>query len=330
MNPPQIEYFRAIHGSMGLTNAKDAKAEAFRRQFAFDFYSSINVEHNVTRNDVPQDFIITPTDEGCNIWARPGEALNIGDIIFWNTLHWLVTDINFHDSLTRSGKMVRCNRQVRWQNQYTGEIVERWCLITKPYTSNVEEGMTIATSNRQFKIQLPYDEETILVDLDRRFLLEKINGKPKAYNVISVDVETNRYQDIEGGFLIWNLAQGEYNPHTDNEDLMIADYFEAKAPVEPDTPLLPCRINGRGTIREGVSRRYNAVFYDADGLLTEEPQVQWSVNSELVETRMDGRDLIVSVPVGAMEIGTKFTVSAADGEGAYAPAELEVEVVGLL
>lgn len=330
MNLPQMDYFRAIHGAKGLTNAKDAKVAAFRSQFAYEFDSSVNVEHNVLRNDVPQDFIIVPTKEGCNLLARPGETFNIGDIIYWNTLHWLITDVNFHDNMTRSGKMVRCNRQIRWQNQYTGEIIERWCLVTKPYTSNIAEGMAIATSNREFKIQIPYDEETLLVDLDRRFLLEVINGKPKAYNVTSVDAQTNHYQDIAGGFLIWNLSQGEYNPHTDNADLMIADYFDPKITPAPEAPLLPCLINGRNTIREDVQRRYNVVFYDAAGEITTVPDVNWSIDAPDVDIAVEEKELVIYLPAGKLPIGSKFTIRAEDAAGAYAPAELEVEVIGLL
>lgn len=330
MHLPQIDYFRAIHGSKGLTHAKDANVAAFQRQFAYEFDTSINVVHDATRNDVRQDFIITPTEEGCNLCARPGETFNIGDIIFYNTLHWLVTDINFHDELTRSGKMVRCNRQIRWQNQHTGEIIERWCLVTKPYTSNIDEGVSIATSNREFKIQIPYDEETIQVDLDRRFLLETINGKTKAYNVTSVDAQTNRYQDIDGGFLIWNLSQGEFNPHTDNSELMIADYFEVKVEPEPEAHLLPCRINGRDTIREDVYRRYTAVFYDAQGEITNVDAIHWSVSNDAVVTALDGQDLLITVPADVMKIGEKFMIFMNDEAGLYSPAELEVEVIGLL
>lgn len=330
MNLPRMDYFRAIHGSMGLTNAKDAKVEAYRRQFAYDFDSSINVVHNALRNGNPQDFIIVPTQEGCNLWARPGETFDIGDIIYYNTLHWLVTDINFHDDLTRSGEMVRCNRQIRWQNQYTGEIVERWCLVTKPYTSNIAEGMAIATSNREFKIQIPYDEETLLIDLDRRFLLETINGKPKAYEVTSVDAQTNHYQDIAGGFLIWNLSQGEYNPDADNADLMIADYFEPKVKPATDTALLPCLINGRETIREGVYRKYNVVFYDAAGAITSEPEIVWRIDTDRVAHEVIDGTLQLYLPAGNLPLGSIITITATDAAGMYVTAELKVEVIGLL
>lgn len=332
MSFPQMDYFRAIHNATGVQTAKDAKVVEFQRRFAADFDTSINVVHDALRNDIPQDFIITPTQTGCNWWTRPGETCNIGDIIYYNTLHWLVTDVNFHDDLTRSGEMVRCNRQIRWQNQQTGEVIERWCIATKPYTSNIDEGMAIANSNREFKIQLAYDEETILVDLDRRFLLEVINHEPKAYKMTSVDTITNRYQDIEGGFLVWNVKQCEYNPGTDNAELMIADYFEPTITPPPEEPLLPCRINGRDTIRGGMRRVYHAVFYNAQGEIAEEPAAVWSVacGSNAAQWNAQGTSLELYLPEDSLPEGSVITLSVCDTEGAYRPAELQVEVIGLL
>lgn len=329
MNFPTMDYFRAIHNSAGLRYAKDAKVAEYRAQFAADFDSSINVVHGALRNDVPQDFIIVPTKTGCNLWARPGETFNIGDIVYYNTLHWLITDINFSDDLTRSGEMVRCNRQIKWQNRKTGKIVERWCLATKPYTSNIAEGIAIANSNREYKIQLSYDEETIQVDLDRRFLLEVIDGVPKAYEVTSVDTLTNRYQDIDGGFLIWNLKQCEYNPVTDNAELMIADYFDAGAHAD-ETGLLTCSISGRGTIRKGTSRTYTATFLDASGAdASDAVECVWTVDESKMSAVVDGNTVRVTLDGDADE-GEHVPIMVVDKDGLYAPAVFFVEVIDLL
>lgn len=330
---PPMSYFRAIHNTTGLQYAKDAKIADFQNRFAVDFDTSVNVVHGALRNDEPQDFIIVPTDTGCNLWARPEETFNIGDIIYYNTLHWLVTDINFHDDMTRSGEMVRCNRQIRWQNQETGEIIERWCLATKPYTSNVAEGMAIATSNREFKIQVTYDEETILVDLDRRFLLEVINGQPKAYQVTSVDTLTNRYQDVDGGFLVWNLKQCEYNPATDNADLMIADYIAQVIPPAPAPGLLVCEIDGRYSIRCDTSRVYRPIFYEQDGVTVDSSVIpQWTVQttSSVVQYVVNGSDLTLSVSDDTSAEGEIITITLCDVAGLYAPISMQVEVIGLL
>ena len=178
-----------------------------------------------------------------------GETVNIGDIIFWNELHWLVVEVDFDDDVKRGGKMVQCNREISWQNVTTGEIITRWCLAEKPYSSNLRDGFMIDTSKREYKVQVPYDEETILVDLDKRFLLETINGVPKAYRVTSVDVNTNKYQDVDGGFIVWNLVQDQYNEATDDAHLMIADYIDPNEhwdswEDEEDKRVIGCNISG--------------------------------------------------------------------------------------
>ncbi len=327
-----LSYFKAIHGSIGMQSERDVRAAEYRRMFADEFDSSINVEHNVLRNGARQSFIIVPTDEGCSLWARPGETFNIGDIIYFNTLHWLVTDINFGDSLNRSGTMVRCNRQIQWQNPHTGAIVSRWCLATKPYTSNIEDGEVVANSNREYKIQIGMDEETILVGLNRRFLLEKIDNEPKAYEVVSVDTITNRYEDAGGGFLVWNLSQHEYNPATDNADLMIADYVIAgtAANSEPLGSLSAeaWKIDGASQIRQGTYRRYKLV---RNGECVSAATVSWSVESAdgVAVYQVDKGVLRLDVLEGA-PIGHIVTLRAyADAHGTPV-ATLAVEVTPLL
>lgn len=318
-----------IAGKHGRDRAIQREQEAILRK-----YMNSPALKDVEIDGVPQKLFVHSTDAPSEktFNTLPGEIVDIGDIILWNEMHWLVTNVDFDDEVTRGGRIVQCNRQLRWQNQRTGEIIERWCLVTKPYTSNIEEGMAIATSNREFKIQIPYDEETIQIDLDRRFLLEVINGEPKAYTVTSVDSETNRYQDIDGGFLIWNLSQGEYNPATDNAELMIANYFEPKVAPDPEEPLLPCLINGRDTIRGGMSRTYEAVFYDESGEITSGSVAVWNVSadSDAVAWSADGSTLTLTLQDDGLPVGSVITITVTDADGVYATAEMQVEVIGLL
>ena len=275
----------------------------------------------------------TPSEKAFN--TIPGELVNIGDIFLWNEMHWLVTNIDFDDEVTRKGRIVQCNRQIRWQNPKTGEIVERWCLATKPYTSNIDSGTMVSTSNREYKIQIPYDDETRMVDIDKRFLLETVGDAPKAYTVTSVDTLTNRYEDIDGGFLIWNLTQGEYNPATDNAELMIADYvIPGETPPPPPVGLLPCSISGKSTIRCGMKRTYTAVFYLADGTTEDssvaavwtvtppagfEGAVSWQANGNFIEMTIANDEAIV---------GQAVVLSVTDQDGVYALTEFMVEVTG--
>lgn len=261
----------------------------------------------------------------------PGETMSIGDIILWNNFHWLVTQIDFDDEITRSGRMIQCNRQIRWQNKKTGDIIERWCLATKPYTSNISEGLAIATSNREFKIQLTYDSESMLVDLDRRFLLEIIDGTPKAYQVTSVDTVTNRYQEADGGFLVWNLKQCEYNSVTDNAELMLADYFDApELIVSPD--LLTCEIDGKDNIRCGRSRTYRPVFYTRNNEVTDAVVPVWTMTCDnpLVVGSVTDVDYVLTVADDDSADGSVVQLTLQDADNLYAPTTMKVEVSALL
>lgn len=330
-----MDYFRAIHGAIGCETAKDRKVHEFKTRFARDFDSSINAVYDSTKNGIPQDFIITPTKSGCSLIARPGESFSIGDIIFYNSLHWLVTNVNFHDELTCSGEMVRCNRQIRWQNPKSLEIIERWCLVTKPYTSNIDEGMVLSVSNREFKVQLPYDNETRLLDLDKRFMLEIIDGKPRTYKCTSVDQNTNKYQDIDGGFIVLNLTQDESGQENDNADLMICNYIspgDAPPPSPPSADLLKCEISGRGTIKAGLgSRTYRAVFYMEDGV-TEDSSISavWSVNipdDMVAHITWEQNGNAISIQAGEAAIGCAILINLIDENGRYAASSMNVEVV---
>lgn len=265
----------------------------------------------------------------------PGDTINIGDIILWNEMHWLVTRIDFDDELTRDGRIVQCNRQIRWQNPKSLEIIERWCLVTKPYTSNIDAGATLSVSEREFKVQLPYDAETRLLDLDKRFMLEIIDGKTRTYKCTSVDQNTNKYQDIDGGFIVLNLTQDESGRTNDNAGLMICDYINP-AEVSPATPPPPgslkCEIIGRSIVRAGLgARSYRAVFLLEDGV-TEDNSIAavWSVDIPIDKTsyvRWAPNGNLMSLEAYEEAIGTSVIIRLNDAAGKYPSAVLVVEVV---
>lgn len=90
--------------------------------------------------------------------------------------------------------------------------------MEKPYFSNLEENKQTSMSQRQYNLQVPYDDDTAKIDVDQRFMLEIINGKPKTYRVTCVDINTERYS-LDGsirGFLLLNIEQDQYNPEKDN------------------------------------------------------------------------------------------------------------------
>ena len=264
----------------------------------------------------------------------PGDCIDIGAIVVWNEMHWLVTQVDFDDELQRGGRIVQCNRQIRWQNKESLAIIERWCLVTKPYTSNIDEGTVISVSGREFKVQLPYDDETRLLDLDKRFMLEVIDGKPRTYKCTSVDQSTNKYQDIDGGFIVLNLTQDEAAQPGDNVELMICNYIapgDAPAPPPPPTAgLRKCEISGRSTIKAGLgSRSYKAIFYASDGVTEDssvtavwsvevpagmESHIKWTPNGNSMELEADEETVGCTIRIWLTDPNTVYFKSYLDIE----------------
>lgn len=258
--------------------------------------------------------------------APYGTDIKLGDVVIWKNMHWLVIEKDITGEVTFKGKIKQCNIQIRWQNPKTKEIISRWCIATKPYYSNIKEGTVITTSQREYKIQIPYDEETILVNIDRRFILEMIDNKPKAYKLTSSDTITNQYEGIEGGFLVWNLEQDQFDKNTDNEELLICDY----APPTNDEIQNNngCIINGSDILKcNGYSRSYSATFYN-NGSVDETVTPLWNVGADGIISYDVGLSGTLSVSTTDESlIGKKIILTLSDENGNYNPVTKNVEVV---
>lgn len=327
-------YFRAIQGTIGCKTKKDAKVAATRARFANEFDSSINVVYDALRNDVQQDLIITPTKEQnkFTVFARPGDELKIGDILYWNKLHWLMTDIAFDDDIYTTGTMVRCNRQIAWMNE-RGQIIKRWCLTTKPYTANVETGQVVSVLKGKYDVKLPYDQDTIDVPIGKRFMLDIVGGKPMCYKLDFADVNTNKYSDIDGGFIEWNLTSDQFNKDTDNVASMICDFTTASS----DSPDVRnrCRINGKSTVKAGCTNTYTPVFYDAEyNPVTVTPVWDISISDaaddkHILHSVDEQGHLKLSVDFVESVIGHTVTITLLDKDGKYEPSTIDVKVVSI-
>lgn len=207
--------------------------EIFNAQYDFSEYGPDHPGYQqVEVRGQTYGVLLKSGDEGYlkSFHAKRGSDINLGDVMLFGGMHWLVIDMDFTDPVTRVGRIQQCNRQIRWQNPQTKEIVSRWCTATKPYYSNLADGPRIDTSKREYKIQLPYDSETSQVGVDKRFMLDIVGGVPQCYRLTSHDLTTRYYDDIRCGFVIWNVVSDNYVADNDNVELMICNYESGEDP----------------------------------------------------------------------------------------------------
>lgn len=250
---------------------------------------------DVTIDDIPRKLNIISSTVMTQkiIHTLPGEDFSIGSIVYWSGSHWLITERDAEDEITVRGRIQICQKQIVWQDDETHEICSRWATVEKPYYSNLSENKTIGYSTREFRIQMPFDEYSAKLNIDKRLMLEVIGGVPKTYRITSIDQMTGRidYNDEQVGFLSFNVEQDLYNPEMDNLEKMICDYVpidendtsdlpEIEYPPQPTTSeyTLSIEFSGEPTVPcGGLGKLFSAKL---DGELCEE--AVWTLTGDHV------------------------------------------------
>ncbi len=341
-----INYFRAIHGAIGAKSAEETLRREVRKDRAEDYTTSIGYIHDALRNGEVQPIVAKTTNSPnkYNIIAMPGDSLAVGDILEFYGEHWIVIDIRSVDVVSLIGVAMQCNHLFRWQN-WSPEIIERWGVLDSGvYSTTLSEEEKLTLTHKQYKIYLPFDEDTAKLYLDKRIITEiayDSSGEriPVVYKITGRDSISESYG--KGGHLLVLNAESssDYNKLADNLDLMIADYIApGDVPAPPSPPpssLLPCSISGRETLKAGLgARKYVVTFYEADGV-TEDTEVSsvWTVvppvgYEDYIHYTADGNTLSLSADEDA--VGEMVILQASDVGGLYQPCEFAVKVVGSL
>lgn len=352
-----INYFRAIHSAIGAQSAEETLRREVRKDRAEDYTTSIGYIHDALRNGEVQPIVAktTKSPNRYDIIAMPGDPLSVGDILEFYGEHWIVVDIRSVDVVSLIGVAMQCNHLFRWQN-WSPEIIERWGVLDSGvYSTTLSEAEKMTLTHKQYKIYLPFDEDTAKLYLDKRIITEVAydkNGEriPVVYKITGRDSISESYG--KGGHLLVLNAESssDYNKLADNLDLMIAEYISPTEeptpptppdPVDPDNPpvpptqLLPCSISGRETLKAGLgARKYTVTFYEEGGE-TEDSSVTafWTVvlpagYESCIHYTINDNTLSLSADEDA--VGEMVILQASDADGLYKTCKFAVKVVGSL
>ena len=167
-----FETYAAMLGRHGSTRrdriVEKSKRDTLRMGPDSPAYKEVEIE------GIPHHMMIissTVTNQKI-IRTMPGDNFEIGKIMLFSKSHWLITERDADDEITVRGKIELCNRSIQWQNHDTGEIITRWAVVDKPYFSNLNEDVYMTISSREFQVKIPYDEESALLDVGKRLMME--------------------------------------------------------------------------------------------------------------------------------------------------------------
>lgn len=299
-----------------------------------DFIDSIKDNpgyiEDALRNGVTQAFLITRNESPhkSNIVAMPGEDLDIGDVIECFGNKWLVVEVRENSVLQKSGIMWMCNHTLVFQN-HDASVHTYDCVIDSGlFTSTIVGNADVASTDRQYKIYLPYDDTTAQIYVDKRIA---IGTRYTALGEVVLDVYkitgqsyvTNNYGS-GAHMIIFTCRSDAYNKQTDNMILGICDYI----PVTTPPIITQARITGRNTIRVGGSRTYTATFYNAAGEVVDDVEAIWSVSphDDIVTYQADANTLVLWLSDKWPGQPAIISITLSEASGQYGACTLEVEV----
>lgn len=264
------------------------------------------------------------------VLSRLGE-IECGDYIYHkqSKRYYLAVGLSDNNKMYEKCILYYCNWNLKFISPLTRKLViYPICdLNSTQYNSGVTEKSQVRIGTAQHLIYIPYNEETILVDHDRRFLIDKNTIRPTAYKLTQVDSVSSNYGNK--GVLKWTVSEDSLNLQTDNVELMVADY-EIHTTTNGDNSSNEgsnCKIVGADYIKCGGNKR----SYKVELVTDEEIDVIWNVDGLI------NNGLICNVDKNVIElrcdntsqIGKTFTLSAKDSAGRFDIVPKEIKVVDL-
>ena len=273
----------------------------------------------------------TETSYKYKIIALPDEELYAGDIVSIDDEALIVTEVRSLNPLQKVGTAWLCNINLSFQNG-THDIITRPAVLDSGVYSTTKNGNEeLQYVDKQFKLYLPYDDDTKKIYVDKRIAVDTRFDKHgqeilEVYSITGLNRVARSYGK-GGHLLVCELRSDTYSPSADNLELMICDYIEDNNSGSSTTEQLPCSISGRPTIMLGQTRTYTATFYNAENQEVSGIESVWDIVGNVeVTTQQADNTIKITVPDNEDYIGETIQVILTDTNGLYKPFTLEVEV----
>ncbi len=165
-------------------------------------------------------------------------TLKLGMYVHYQNEIWLIIGYIGNNQIYEKSIMYKCNYKLRWINR-NSEIVERWIWRQDSTRfSSGETGMTdVVIGNVRNEMLVPKDCETIYLKRDMRFIMGDRDAAqihdPLTYRI----TKENGLLRVQGNSSLFSFIlteSGDFNPLTDNRELMIADYWNTIANYDLD------------------------------------------------------------------------------------------------
>ena len=300
-------------------------------------YAKYNVKsyHNITGDEIAYLLQFRLDDMRNNPNIRIGsyvQIMNEMDEPEW----WLIVHMDDRTQF-RQFSILKCTWTYKWVSRVNGKRIVYNCLGAprkqNSYNSGVWLDYTAQTVENQEVMWLPTNKDTKTILYDTKFLKSSPGRYPPLRWTITKIEDT-----ATDGISRFTLAQDQFNPATDNADLMIADYWESA--VEPELPELEetptvtyheIIYSGTPSVRAGGGYKKFRLKTRMNGELVDTSEdVEWSVDfggkEDKLECSVSDNVFRVKCLDDYSLIGQTFTITA---ESEHSSKSIIVEVTSL-
>ena len=263
--------------------------------------------------------------------------IECGDYLEYEGMVWLcMNSYSFHKLYCRATFM-SCDWKIYWINE-NGELKNQYVIDqnSTQYNSGETSNSTMTLGSAQHMLKMQCNDDTIILDSQMRFAIDKNIKKPTCYKVTQND---NTAYNYGKGLCCVTVTETPLNTESDKlitlddgTQVWICDYVEVTPlPPQPSIPNettdLRCVISGNTNLKNGYRRSYTVTFTDKNGNSVDwhEVNYQWKIVSdfEIKQTIIDNK-ITVSVNDENL-IGGSFFVQILIGKTVL--SEVKVSIV---
>ena len=313
-------------------------------------YAKYNVKsyHNITGDEISYLLQFRLEDMRDNPNIKVGsyvQIVNEMDEPEW----WLITHFDDRTQF-RQFSILKCLWVYKWVAKVDGKRVVHQCLAPprnqNSYNSGTWLDYTFQIVENQSIALMPTNDDTRTIGYDTKFLIsEPGRNPPIAWKISKI------FNSFNGDITRFTMTQEQFNPATDNAELMIANYYDSTEPEFAENKEsevigdLEIVYSGMPTVRAGGSAKKFTLKKYIDGVLSdiiaEYPEhksdpnyVLWNIgyandtdNFELDKIKYTSKGSACEITCDEYAfIGNKFSVNARVGDSS---ASIIAEVISL-
>lgn len=250
-------------------------------------------------------------DYKLSITTMPDDDLCSGDYIEVFGETYIVITVRNSNDIQKTGICWLCNLDLYYQNFSSDIIVKKAVLDSGVYSTTTTRDTQIQIVDKQFKLYLPFDDDTEKLFIDKRIAVDtryEKTGKKilECFKITGSNVKARSYGK-NSHLLICELRSDVYNETTDNIDLLICDYITSdniSSAVNNENNISSLKIKGRDKIPVGSTRKYELIN-------TNNVEFSWNVDANLsVNTQINNGILEITIPDDESYIGLEITINA--------------------